>query len=328
MTIKEVAQLAGVSPAAVSRYMNGGPVSREKGTRIRAIIEQTGYSPNQTAQAMRTGRGGQIGVIIPRINSWSASQILEGISERLGAENMTILMGLTGGKHEMEMKVLETMNQGRAAGIILMATGVTPALKDAASGCRCPVVVTGQMFPGLPCVFHDDYNAVRELMRRMLGRGRRKVAYIGVDPDDISAGAERRRGAWDAAVSAGLSESEICFKVSDFSAESGFRVMKEVLKERPQTDGLVCATDVIALGAMKAIRQAGRRIPADIAVAGVGDSWPDEISVPTLTTAHLYYKECGLQAADMLLRLMDGKRGDMPVTQTKLEYSIIERESM
>lgn len=328
MTIKDVAQLAGVSPAAVSRYMNGGPVSREKSARIREVIEKTGYSPNQTAQTMRTGRGGQIGVIIPRLNSWSASRILDGISERLSSESYMTVLGVTSGRHEQELRYLESMAGSHAAGIILMATGVTSALRDQMERSGCPVVVTGQKFPGVPCVYHDDYSAVRELMGRLIGKGRRHLAYIGVTRDDESAGEERERGAKDAILAAGISESDVVWEEADFSADSGKAAMERILTSQPQTDGVICATDMIALGAMCAARNAGRRIPEDIAIAGTGDSWPDEYSVPSLTTAHLYYRECGMQAADLLLRLIGKNDPSAPVTQTKLEYSIIERESM
>lgn len=143
MTIKEVARLAGVSPAAVSRYMNGGSISVEKSEKIKAVIEQTGYRPNPSAQVMRTGRGGQIGIIVPKVYSDSVSQILDGVSARLGEKNYMVILGTTGGDRDKEIRYIESMQNSQVAGIILMGTVMTPRLRDAIAGSEKPVVVTG-----------------------------------------------------------------------------------------------------------------------------------------------------------------------------------------
>ena len=168
MTIKEVAALAGVSPAAVSRYMNGGSISEEKRERIRAVIERTGYRPNPAAQTMRTGRCDEIGVIVPKIDSDSVSAIVAGISEGLKDKNYMVVLGSTAGVREEEIRYLSAMQSSNVAGIILMGTVMTPFLKDAIAASEKPVVVTGQNFEGVPSVFHDDFNAVKELMNRMM----------------------------------------------------------------------------------------------------------------------------------------------------------------
>ena len=328
MTIKEVAQLAGVSAAAVSRYMNGGPISGEKSERIRAVIERTGYRPNQAAQSMRTGTSGQIGVIIPRVNSGSASEILDGVMERLQEEQYMMILGLTQGSHEAEMQYLEIMQDNKVAGIILMGTGMTPALRDSIAGAACPVIVTGQKFSGVSCVFHDDYHAVKDLTKRALSRGRTELAYIGVSEDDVAVGAERRRGAEDAVREAGLAPEDCVWKITGFSFRNGEETMREIIQEHPSVNGVICATDTLAPGAMKALRDAGKRIPDDVVIAGVGDNWADQVSVPPLTSVHLYYRQCGVTAANILLNRMETEAKGSPVTQTRLECTVMERGTL
>ncbi len=328
MTIKEVANLAGVSTAAVSRYINGGSLSENKKEKIRAVIEETGYRPNMTAQSMRTGRGGQIGVIVPKINSDSVSQIVEGVTEYLqGRDHLTIL-GSTESQRDKEIRYLDLMQNSQVVGIILMGTVMTPMMADAIRAGSKPVVITGQKFTGFPCVYHDDYHAMKDLMQLMIQRGRKKVAYLGVTEEDLAAGLARREGAAKAWEEAGYPAENMPRAVSAFEARDAYLKMKGVLADHPDLDGVLCATDKIALGAMRAVKEAGKSVPKDVSVAGVGDSWAGSIFDPPLTTVHLYYHECGIIAADMLLQRIAAGEDAGPIRQVRLEYTIMDRGSV
>lgn len=328
MTIKEVAKIAGVSPAAVSRYLNGGSVSEEKRERIRAVIDRTGYHPDPMAQTMRTGRGDQIGVIVPKINSDSASEILAGIHEQLRDRNYDVMLGVSDGKTEKEIAYIDSMQNNQVAGIILMGTVMTEELRETARNSVKPVVFTGQNFEGFSCVYHDDYEALRELMKRMIRKGRKTIAYLGAMEEDEAAGKARRQGAERAWNEADDAEGTLIRVVADgFGPEDGTAAMAELLRKHPDLDGVICATDRLAVGAMRAVRAAGKRIPEDIGVAGVGDSWVDPVTDPPLASVHLYYRQCGREAAAMLLAQIESE-GEAEPRQLKLEYTIIERNSM
>lgn len=326
-TIKDVANIAGVSPAAVSRYMNDGSLSEEKREKIREAIRKTGYRPNLMAQSMRTGKGGQIGLIVPKIHSDSVSQIMAGISDTLTERNYLTMLGSTEGSRDMELRYLENMQNSQVAGIILMGVTMTPSLSDAIRNSSVPVVITGQNFAGLPCVYHNDSGAMEELTRRIIRKGRKHVVYIGVSTKDIAAGLNRQNGVLRAWKEAGLPEEDLQLAEVGFDAAEAKECMARMLKNR-NFDGVLCATDAIALGAMKAIHEAGLRIPDDISIAGLGDSWAGTFVDPPLTTAHLYYRQCGREAAAMLLRLIDDNGRSLTVSQTMLEYTIVDRESM
>lgn len=328
MTIKDVARLAGVSPAAVSRYLNGGSLSEEKRVQVREAIRTTGYRPDVAAQTLRTGRVNQVGVIVPKIHSDSVSQVSAGISGALAQQGYLTLLGSTGSREEQELRYLGVMQENHVAGIILMGTVVTPAHEEAFRACTVPLVITGQNVPGMPCVYHDDRSAVRELMQRMLARGRRRLGYIGVQEKDAAAGLARRLGAQDALRAAGLDAEAMPHLAGNFDQNSGYSCMVELLAMEPKLDGVVCATDTIALGAMSALKKLGRRVPEDISIAGVGDSWAGTITDPPLTTAHLYYAQCGTDAAHMLLHLIAEGKDAGPVRQTMLGYTLVERGSI
>ncbi len=328
MTIKEVAEIAGVSASAVSRYFNGGPLSEDKRKKILKAVKQTGFSPSVSAKIMRTGKSGQIGVIVPHIHSDSFSHIMSGIADRLKETEYIIILGCTDGDREREIEYINAMERNNVEGIILMGTVMTPALKSAIEGCPVPLVVTGQNFPGIPCIYHDDFNAMRELTERMLKKGRRNIAYIGVTEEDEAAGRDRRRGV-EAAVNS-FEGGKIQFErvVAEFSSESGRLMMEKLLKGGKRPDGVICASDFIALGAMSAIKEAGLGIPEDVSIAGIGDSWADVITRPQLTSVHLYFKQCGTVAVETLINMIDNKGTSIPVRQTMLGYDIMERESL
>ena len=152
---------------------------------------------------------------------------------------------------------------------------------------------------------------------------------IGAPETDIAAGLNRRRGAEQALLDAGLNASAMPYVVSTFEAKGGKESMEYLLKSYPDLDGVICATDTMAMGAISALREAGKDIPGDVSIVGVGDNWVDTVSVPGLTTAHLFFRQCGEEAAGLLLDILS-RESDEPVRarQIRLQYLIVERGSV
>lgn len=143
MTISDIAKMAGVSSAAVSRYLNGGPLSEQKRAVIHEVVEKTGYRPDTAAQTLRTGKVNQVGVIAPSIGSQSVGQITAGIASELDAKSYLLLLGNTELDAQRELGYLSAMQRNHVAGIILLGSYYTPQLAQALKNCRVPVVVTG-----------------------------------------------------------------------------------------------------------------------------------------------------------------------------------------
>ena len=329
MTISDIARMAGVSSAAVSRYLNGGPLSDQKREAIRLVVEKTGYHPDTAAQTLRTGRINQVGVIVPSISSQSVGQITAGIADELGAGGYLMLLGNTGLDDQRECSYLTAMQRNHAAGIILLGSYYTPQLAQAFKACRVPLVVTGQRFPDVACVYNDDAGASRELAQRMLERGRRRIGYIGSTERDSAVGLARRQGVQEALNAAGLDGEQMSrIRCNELTPEEGHRCMTELLACCPDLDGVVCVTDTIALGAFAALKEAGRTIGEDISLAGVGDNWADKLIEPGLTTVRFYQKQVGIEAARMLLQMLEHKDENEPLRQVMLGYSVVERGSI
>ena len=327
MTMKELAKLAGVSPASVSRYLNGGSLSAEKRDVIRRAIEKTGYQPDLAAQMLRTRTTDLVGLIVPKLDSESVSRLAAGATAVLSREGYLCQFGVSANDPEKELSYLQLFQNRSLAGVILMGTVMTPELDAFLKTASIPVVVAGQRFDGVSCVYHDDYGAARELARLVLARGRRKLGFIGATEQDAAAGLARRLGVEAAMTEAGLDPKSLQKELSGFDVESGAAAAHRLLDRAPDLDGILCATDRMAVGAMQVIEARGRRIGEEISLTGIGDSTAGRFVKPRLTTAHFYYRTCGETAAGMLLDLMRSSV-PVPVRQTMLSYTVQVRESV
>ena len=332
MKISEIAVLAGVSSAAVSRYLNGGSISEEKKQKIKQIIEETGYVPNVTARSLRQQRSNSIGVVVPKINSDSVSNLLEGVSSVLSKSGYMTIFGNAGNDKKQELDYLRMMQEVKLAGVILMGTVLTPAHISFFRESEMPIVVCGQNHSSVSCIYHDDRRAAREITRYIIGRGRRRLAYVGAVEADVSVGLNRRVGVEEAMLDAGMSPSELVRTQVHFTVDEGHKGMNEILDEGFVPDGVICATDTLAVGAIKALKERGFQIPADISVGGIGGGLAGTIISPALTTVQLFHRESGEKAAELLLSMIEYSRehpGEkMPPTHTMLGYKLIERESV
>ena len=221
MDINQIAQMAGVSRATVSRYLNDGYVSQEKRAAIRRVIEKTGYVPSRQAKSLRTGKTNVVGVIIPKINSASVSRMVAGITLVLNEAGYQVLLANTDNDAAREVDYLRLFSEkSQVDGVILIATVIT-----------------------------DDYAAMREVAAVAL-RTATHPAYIGVFEEDVAVGQMRRRGFLAACADAGLEVPERALRIAEFSVDSGYEQAEALLEDYPELDAIVCATDSIAYGAL------------------------------------------------------------------------------
>ncbi|MGN0335826.1 MAG: LacI family DNA-binding transcriptional regulator [Lachnospiraceae bacterium] len=328
MTINEIAEMAGVSRATVSRYLNDGYVSEEKREKIRAVIEKTGYCPSVQAQNLRSKRTKQIGVIIPKINSASISRIVAGISQVLSEAGYQLLLANTFNDEKEELKYLKLFKENHVDGIILNGTIMTKEHERVIGELRVPVVVLGQQTKLCSCVYHDDYFAAKEmteLLLRNMDQGG-KLLHLGVTRQDHAVGEERTRGFTDAVKESGFPETSVVSATVGFSIESGYQGMKEMMECEKDIRGVFCSTDSIAVGAMMCLKDLGYRIPEDVRLAGIGDSTIGHIIEPKLATAHYFYKTSGIEAANLLIDILD--HGKTVKREIKMGYQILPNKSI
>lgn len=325
MNIGDIAEMAGVSRAAVSRYLNDGYISEEKKKRIREVIEKTGYQPSVMAQTLRTKKTKLIGVVLPRIDSDSISSVVQGISQELSKSGYELLLATTDNNPEKELEYFQIFSKNRVDGLILIATVLTKEHQKILKKMPIPCVIVGQSFEGGSCIFHNDYDAGKQLTELMLKK-KKKIGYIGVLKEDIAVGLRRWEGWRDAMKESGVEVSPEMSVTGDFSMGSGYRKMEELLKQYPDLDGVVCATDRIAVGALQYLKKQGRRVPEEIAVAGFGDNRISAVTEPAITTVHFHYKESGQRAAETMLSRLENPKA--AVVAMMLGFEIVERGSV
>ncbi len=325
MTISEIAKLAGVSNTAVSRYLNHGYLSAEKREAIAKVIAETGYRPSVQAQMLRTGKTKTIGIVLPKIDSYSVSNVVAGIISVLEKSGYQTLLADTFNDPVKELESLEIFNEQRVDGIIFIATVFTPQHHTALRSCRVPVVIVGQQLSGYSCVYHDDYNAILEATNLVLSKGCRRLGYLGALPEDRAVGQERHRAYCDAVRAAGLDEQAEHCCIAQFSIESGEEKTKELWEAYGPLDAIVCATSRMAVGALQYLRSIGKRVPEDVLLTGQGDSTLCRVCSPSITSVRYAYEESGRVAAEMLLEKLNSP--DMVPRETKLGFTLVERES-
>ncbi len=321
MNINEIAALAGVSRATVSRYLNNGYVSAEKKEQIRKVIEETGYQPSAQAQMLRTKKTGLIGVILPKINSDSVSRMVHGISNILAEKGYQLLLADTHSDIKEEIRYLKQLRQNHVDGIILIGTVFTKEHLRIMKEITIPVVVLAQCVKEYSCVYYDDYGAAKKLTKRALKTGK-NPAFIGAVSEDEAIGQERLYGFLDANFELDCAIKDGYCTNGAFTIENGYESARKLLEMDSEIDTLICATDKIAIGAMMYLKECNRRIPEDVQIAGFGDNLVARVCDPRLTSVHFYYKTSGEEAAKMLINMIEDSQ---PVRkEMKMGYQLIE----
>ncbi|MCI8371516.1 MAG: LacI family transcriptional regulator [Lachnospiraceae bacterium] len=322
MNIAEIAEMAGVSKAAVSRYFNNGYISEEKREAIRRVVEETGYRPSIQAQTLRTKKTKMIGVIVPKVASASVGRIVEGILSVLNESEYQMLLAVTQNNPKKELEYLRAFHEKQVDGVLLLATVLTAEHKRMLKNLSVPVVLVGQHLTGACCVFHDDYHATYDLTRLILEKGRTKLGYISAIQQDKAVGVERFRGYRDAVQDFGLANLAQNVVTASFTVNSGYEKTKELLEKCGELDGILCATDSMAAGAVQYLREQEIEVPEQILVAGQGDSELVKVMVPPLVTVHYSYEKSGKLAVQMLLELLG--KSEAALKEVKLGYALVD----
>lgn len=321
MTIKEIAKLAGVSSAAVSRYLNGGYISDEKKAMIQKVIEETGYRPSAQARMLRTKKACLIGVIVPKINSESISRVTAGIGQILASRGYQMLLAITDNEPEKELEYADLFENYPVDGIILIGTVITPLHKKMLKNAKVPIVVIGQQVREASCIYHDDYCAAREMGQFAAAESSGEIAYIGVTQDDKAAGSSRKSGFISGLKAAGRDFNDDYYRQAEFTTESGYEQTADLLNNQNDIDIICCATDTIAAGALAAVSEYCQNGNKKIKVTGFGDNHILKAVTGGITTVHFAYKTSGIKGAELLLDMIENKE-TIPV-QIKLGYRMI-----
>ena len=332
MTMKRIAAELGVSVTTVSKVLNDQPdIGSETRARVLQHVERLGYRPNAVARSLSLKRTHTLGVVIPDLMHSFFVEIVAGIEPVMSPRGYGLLLCSSGENPAKERSELEMLRARQVDGIVLAsahASGNTDVLKQVARrGCAL-VLIDRDDHPTVDChrVITDDEEVGRLAADHLIRTGRRAVAHIGGPP--VLHAKRRETGYLAALRSHGLKPRSEWIVPAGFMEADGYRGMKQLLalEPRPAIDAVFAANDPAAIGAMKAVWEAGLSVPNDIAVVGAGDvAYGDLLRVP-LTTVSWSKAEQGRRAAELLLDQM-GPNPDGPFQRVVIPPRLVVRGS-
>lgn len=314
-TLEEVAARAGVGRGTVSRVINGSPrVSDTTRAAVEAAVAELGYVPNRAARALAANRTDAIALVVPESEARFFaepyfSHIVRGVGAALADTDMQLLLTFAGSDRERR-RLADYLAAGRVDGVLLVSVHADDPLPDLLDQLGIPAVISGRRSAEDPlaAVDSDNTGGGRAAVVHLLSRGRRAIATI-TGRLDVYAAQCRLDGYRDALAEAGVAADERLVERADFTEEGGRRAMRALLDRRPALDAVFAASDVMAAGARQVLREAGRRIPDDVALVGFDDSAVARHMDPALTSVRQPIEEMGRTMAGLLLKEIADRGG-------------------
>lgn len=325
-TIHDVARESGVSISTVSRVIQGAsnvlPETRE---RVEEAIRRLDYHPNRLAQQFRTQQTKNILVIVPSIGNTFYSEILAGIESVANKHDYALLLVDSHGRADIEMRCCDMLAQKLVDGIITFSLGIQKdKLKQLAR--QYPIVIACRYFADstIPNVTIDNIKAIKDITGYMLNLGHRRICYLA-GPSDILLYQDRLSGFTEALRERGLPIDPELILHCDASIRGGYDAVSAILNARLSFTALVASGDTMAIGAIRALNDAGFKVPDDVAVAGFDDISMSTLFTPTLTTVRQPKYQIGARAMEKLLDVISGK--ELSNWRDVLNYELVIRES-
>jgi len=308
--IKDVARLAGVSPACVSLALNNKPyVSQGTKERIYKAIRQLNYRPNIIARSLRKKKTTTIGLVLPDITNPFFPEVARGVETRAREYGFNVILCNTDADPLLEKQYIEVLLAKQIDGLILTSAHSGNDLSQYARE-DCPVVlVNRELFPGkFDFVGIDNVASAKLVVNHLVKLGHRKIAFIKGEPAS-SASSGRYEGYKIALKEAGISYSEDLVKTGYLKYDGGYRATQFFLKNPSPPTAIFSANDMMALGAIDACRERGVKVPQDVAIVGFDDIWLASLKGIELTTVRQPRYLMGVRAVDLMIERITGKRG-------------------
>lgn len=311
LTIVDIAKMAGVGSTTVSRYFNGGNLKKETREKIKKIVEEYNYTPNTFAKALKGTDSKIIGVIVPCLHSYVSSNTLKYIDKSLKENNYETLIMNADFDEEKQLDYIRKLARMNVDGIILLPTTMSKSYESTIKSIDVPVVLLGQEGEYTYSVEYNDFNAARDLANFVLACGHRKIAYLGVGEEDIAVGYYRKLGFMTTLEKYNLSPVDVL--ITNFGMEDSYRLTNENIDKLKKATCLICATDNLAYGAIKALEENGLNIGTDYSVAAFGDYASSALLKSPLTTIKFDLEDAAKKTVEMLLNVIKKKETEMKI---------------
>lgn len=319
-TMKDVAAHAGVALSTVSYvFNNNGPVSEERRTRVLNSVRALNFTPNESARSLKSNSSKTIALVIPQLTNQFFALLAQGV-ERVASDNgLLVVFCIPETTEDAESHNVALLQSKRVDGFIYLSafgTSLNTIVELASHG---PMVLVDEKIPGLdlPSVVSDGRRGAREIASYVIGQGHKRIAIIG-GPESLWTAQQRLAGYREALAKAGHNLDDTPYLAGDYSQEAGTNLASKLLQgsavNRPTA--LLCANDLMAIGAIEYCKSAGIRVPEDVSIAGFDDLPFASLLTPRLTTVRQPALEMGQRAANILLELL----GKSPATRRDEQF--------
>ncbi len=329
VTMEDIAKRADVSINTVSRALNDKPdINDQTKEEILRIADELNYEPNRFAQGLRSSKTSTLGVIVADIMNPFFSALLKGVEKAAREEGYSIIVQDTDEKYENEQSAIQTTLAEQVDGLLItpVQTNQQTIIDLKQSG--LPFVLLGRHFNDLDThyVVTDDVAGAASAVKHLVDRGHDRIGIIN-GPTHISSSQERLRGYKQTMRERGLGVKEEFIFRNTVTMEEGYRTGKDLVSSSPKPSAVLCYSDFVAIGVIKAARDAGLRIPEDLAVVGYDDIFFSTCLEVPLTSVRIPKKKLGKKAFRVLQGIIDDGRDGQGLKQFKLGTELIERQT-
>ncbi|MDF2675507.1 MAG: transcriptional regulator [Clostridiales bacterium] len=330
VTIKDIAKQANVSIATVSRIINNKDegFSLETKDRVKKIIKEMDYHPNSIARGLVTKKTSVIGLILPDITNPFFPEVVRGVEDTANAHGYNIILCNTDDDEKKEKTYFKILRDKYVDGVIYTSAA---ALKDKnikiLTDGEIPFVLMDRYIENqtIPYIHTDSERGMYEIVNYLISNGHKKISYISGPVGDVVA-EQRKRGYKKALKESGIEYKELLVRHGNYKVNSGISCMESLMESGENFSAVVCANDLMAVGALEVLKVKGIRVPEDISITGYDDVFLSQITTPKLTTISQPKYDLGKISAEILIKLINGE--DIDSREIKLEPHLVIRGSV
>ncbi len=314
ISIREIAQLAGVGVSTVSRVLNHNKdVSEATRERVLKIIEENNYVPNGSARSLKASKQNHIGLLVKGLGNPFFDEIIGTVAQAIEKHNHTMVLHFNTSLANDFEAALQLVKEKNLCGIICLGGNYQHPTPSVLQQLSVPMVVVssevGDQLDGIiSSVSVKNDVAAYQAVSRLIDEGAKKVGLIAVDDKDSVIVPLRIEGYRRALLEFGLSEDPALTIHSDFTLEGGYTAMKQLLIQDPLIDSVFVISDIMAVGAIKACHEMGKRVPEDLQIIGFDGLKIGGFTEPSLSTVNQRGGEMGLRGVDLLFQVKDGRK--------------------
>ncbi|WP_282118895.1 LacI family DNA-binding transcriptional regulator [Ruegeria atlantica] len=327
-TLDDVAKMAGVSTATVSRCLNSPDrVVKATRERVQSAVDALGYTPNFAARVMAAKRSFTIGAIIPTMENAIFARGLQAFQEELHQRGYTLLVSSSAYKPEIEEEQIRTLIARGADGLLLIGHDRDPEIYDFLDQRNIPALVAWSYLPDskLPSVGFDNRAAMFDLASHVIGLGHTRIGVISARVDGNDRARLRVQGIREAVADRGLEANNLTVIETSYEIENGAKAFSDLMNATTPPTAILCGNDVLAAGALRQAQKMGLDVPGDVSITGFDDIELARIVSPALTTVHVPHREMGHKAALQLIEMVENQTAG---TGEQLATRIVNRPSL